>query len=278
VRDRGGMDVQFAFLPFPSHSRVPTSSERVTTAEELNRPIAQRVTDWIKGLRDDPRFDTGLRTVQLAHLSITGAEYSRGRFTPTDRHDVIADASDLPQTWEYVALGHVHKPQCLGGLPHVRYAGSLDRLDFSERDEEKGIVLVDIGSDGRNGDPRFIAIEPTPLVEVRVTDANVTAEQLEAEVPDPATTLVKVIVEPAATADASGAVDRAIREALPFVTGVSWQSPELDQSAAARSVELKDTVRETVLHHLRRQLKEDDTQRDDLIRLAEQFLDQEEQR
>jgi exonuclease SbcD len=278
VRDSGGMDVQFVFLPFPSHSRVPTSSERVTTAEELNRPIAQRVTDWIKGLRDDPRFDTGLRTVLLAHLSITGAEYSRGRFTPTDRHDVIADASDLPQTWEYVALGHVHKPQCLGGLPHVRYAGSLDRLDFSERVEEKGIVLVDIGVDGRNGDPQFIAIEPTPLVEVRVTDAKVTAAQLEAEVPDPATALVKVIVEPAATADASGAVDRAIREALPFVTGVSWQSAELDCSAAARSVELKDTVRETVLHHLRRQLKEDDTQRDDLIRLAEQFLDQEEQR
>ena len=101
-------------------------------------------------------------------------------------------------------------------------------------------MLVDIGPDGRNGDPRFIPIEPTALVEIRIRDANVTTEQLEAEAPDPATKLVKVIVEPAATADASGAVARAIREALPFVTGVSWQSPELDHSAAARTIELKE--------------------------------------
>ena len=203
LRDPAGMGIQFVFLPFPSPSRVPTGANPVTTPEELHRPIAQRVTDWIKNLRNDPRFDTGLRTVLVAHLSVTDTEYSRGRFALTDRHEILADAADLPQTWDYVVLGHNHKPQCIRGVPHVRYAGSLDRLDFSERDEEKGVVLVDIGMGGRKGEPRFIAIEPTSLVEVRVPDAHVTVEQLQAQVPDPATALVKVIVEPAATADAS---------------------------------------------------------------------------
>jgi exonuclease SbcD len=272
VRDSAGMEVQFVLLPFPSHSRMLIGTERVTTADELNRPIAQRVTDWLKGLRTDPRFDTRLRTVLVAHMSITGADISRSRFTLTEQYDVIGDANDLPTGWDYVALGHVHKPQCLGGQTHIRYAGSLDRLDFNEQDEDKGIVLVDIGQRGRNADPRFIAIEPTPLVEVRVRDACPTAEQLRAQVADPETALVRVTVEPVATADSTGSVDRAIREGLPCVTSVSWQAPQLDSTPAARTIEVKATVNETVLDYLRRRLHEDDPQRTALLELAEQFL------
>jgi DNA repair exonuclease SbcCD nuclease subunit len=208
-------------------------------------------------------------------MSVTGADISRGRFTLTEQYDVIADANDLPSGWDYVALGHVHKPQCIGGLAHVRYAGSLDRLDFTESEQSKGIVLVDIGPNGRRSEPRFIEIEATPLVEVRVTDPASTAEQLRAQVPDPETTLVRVVVEPQATVDATGAVDRAIREGLPCVTSVSWQAPELDGTQAGRTIAVKETIRDTVLDYLRQRLKEEDTQRTALLQLAEQFLEPE---
>jgi len=85
VRDSAGLEVQFALLPFPSHSRILTGAERAATADQLNRPIAQRVTDWIKGLHTDPRFETRLRTVLVAHMSVTGAQFSRGRFTLTEQ-------------------------------------------------------------------------------------------------------------------------------------------------------------------------------------------------
>jgi DNA repair protein SbcD/Mre11 len=273
VRDPSGMEVQFALLPFPSHSRMLTGAERAATADQLNRPIAQRVTDWIKGLSTDARFETRLRTVLVAHMSVTGAQFSRGRFTLTEQYDVIADANDLPSGWDYVALGHVHKSQCVGGLTHIRYAGSLDRLDFNERDEDKGIVLVDIGPDGRKGEPQFIAIEPTRLVDVCVRDACPTAEQLRAQVPDPQMALVRVTVEPDATADSTGTVDRAIRDGLPYVTSISWQTPELDGTPAARTIEVKPTIHETVLDYLRGRLHADDPQRAALLELAEQFLE-----
>lgn len=272
VRDSAGMDVQFVFLPFPSPSRMLIGGERATTADQLNRPIAQRITDWVKGLRTDPRFDTRLRTVLVAHMSVTGADISRGRFTLTEQHDVIADASDLPSGWDYVALGHLHNPQYLGGLTHIRYAGSLDRLDFNEQNEDKGIVLVDIGQQGRTCDPRFISIEPTPLIDVRVCDARPTADQLRAQVPNPDIALVRVTVEPVATADSTGSVDRAIREGLPCVTTIAWQTSQLDGTPAARTIEVKETVQETVLDYLRRRLREDDPQREALLELAEQFL------
>jgi DNA repair exonuclease SbcCD nuclease subunit len=216
--------------------------------------------------------DTRLRTVLVAHMSVTGAEISRGRFTLTEQYDVIADANDLPSAWDYVALGHVHKPQCLGGLAHLHYAGSLDRLDFTECDQSKGVVLVDIGQRGRKSEPRFIEIEPTLLVEARVTDASSAAEQLMAQVPDPEAALVRVVVEPAATADNTGAVDRAIRQGLPGVTNISWQAPELDGTPAGRTIEIKETIRDTVLLYLQQRLKEEDSQREALLQLAEQFL------
>jgi exonuclease SbcD len=272
VRDSVGIEVQFVLLPFPTHSRMPTSTARVTTAEQLNRPIAQRVTDWLRGLRTEPKFDSRLRTVLVAHMSFTGADISKGRFTLTEQYDVIGDANDLPTGWDYVALGHIHKPQCLGGLPHVRYAGSLDRLDFTERDEDKGVTLVDIGLHGRSSDPRFIAIEPTALVELRVREACPTAEQLRSQVADPDKTLVRVTVEPVATADSPGSVDRAIREGLPCVTSICWQAPELENTPAARTIEQKATVNETVLEYLGRRIPEDDPQRAALLKLAGQFL------
>jgi DNA repair protein SbcD/Mre11 len=278
LRDPAGMDVQFTLLPFPSHGRTLYGDEQATTSEELNRPIAQRISDWIRSLRHDPRFDTALRTVLVAHMSVTGADLSRGRFTLNEQNDVIADAGDLPTGWDYVALGHVHKPQCIHGLAHVRYAGSLDRLDFGERHEDKGVVFVDIGPDGRRADPLFIPIEPTTLVDVRVADANVARQQIEAQVPDPQSSLVRVFVEPTAAVDGGGTVDRAIREALPFVTSIDWQQPTLEGSGTGQQINVKATVRETVADYLHGKINENDPQRAALIELAESFLNSEGQR
>jgi exonuclease SbcD len=46
--------------------------------------------------------------------------------------------------WSYVALGHLHAPQLVGGREHVRYSGSLLKYSFSEHDHPKGVELVEI--------------------------------------------------------------------------------------------------------------------------------------
>src|SRR5262249_6190256 len=148
----------------------------------------------------------------------------------------------------YVALGHVHKPQCIRGLTHIRYAGSLDRMDFGDTDVAKEVVLVDIGPDGRRGVVP-IAIEPTRLEVVTITDPGAAAEAIAAQVPDPGAAVVRVVVEPAA-ADAGTAVDLAIRSALPNVAAVEWRSPELADGAAARTAPTGSCVRERVLNYL----------------------------
>lgn len=97
---------------------------------------------------------------QALDSSVCGAQRYRFRSGP----DVL-DRAAIPREFAYVACGHIHLPQTLehpdGGGPLV-YSGSCDRIDFAERDEPKGCVVVEIGQDGSAGQ-RFIEHEVRPM-------------------------------------------------------------------------------------------------------------------
>ncbi|MCB9080337.1 MAG: exonuclease SbcCD subunit D C-terminal domain-containing protein, partial [Lewinellaceae bacterium] len=76
------------------------------------------------------------------HCYAVGAE-------ATDRQDNIylgntenIAATDFPDIFSYVALGHIHRPQMVGQLNHVRYSGSLIPLSFSETKDDKGVYQL----------------------------------------------------------------------------------------------------------------------------------------
>ncbi|MCS6794679.1 MAG: exonuclease SbcCD subunit D C-terminal domain-containing protein [Raineya sp.] len=49
----------------------------------------------------------------------------------------------FPKIFDYVALGHLHRSQIVGGKEHIRYSGSPLPLSFSERNDEKSVLLID---------------------------------------------------------------------------------------------------------------------------------------
>ena len=49
--------------------------------------------------------------------------------------------------FDYVALGHLHRPQRCGS-DTVRYAGSLLKYSFAEHDQVKSVSVVEIGAAG----------------------------------------------------------------------------------------------------------------------------------
>jgi len=49
----------------------------------------------------------------------------------------------LPTNAHYIALGHLHRPQEVAAASMARYAGSLLQLDFGEKEQGKGVVIVD---------------------------------------------------------------------------------------------------------------------------------------
>jgi len=55
-------------------------------------------------------------------------------------------AADFPEVFDYMALGHLHRPQKVGGTNYIRYSGSPTILSFSEIGYDKNVILIE--SDG----------------------------------------------------------------------------------------------------------------------------------
>lgn len=67
---------------------------------------------------------------------------------------------------DYIALGHIHKPQKVGGLAHIRYSGSPIPLGFDEARQQKEVLLVDLDATGLAGITPLAVPRFQPLVSV----------------------------------------------------------------------------------------------------------------
>jgi len=85
--------------------------------------------------------DVPTRVVVLAHVFAAGGEGSA-----SERPLAVGEVDRVPATLfadvDYAALGHLHGAQ--SPLPTVRYAGSPLPYSFSETDQAKGALLVDL--------------------------------------------------------------------------------------------------------------------------------------
>ncbi len=52
-------------------------------------------------------------------------------------------AAIFPDSFDYVALGHLHVPQKVGGHEHIRYSGSPLPMGFGEARQQKSVCLID---------------------------------------------------------------------------------------------------------------------------------------
>lgn len=53
-------------------------------------------------------------------------------------------AEDFPKYFDYLALGHLHRPQKIGAKDNIRYSGSPYILSFSEINYDKKIIVITI--------------------------------------------------------------------------------------------------------------------------------------
>ncbi len=102
----------------------------------------------------------GLPIIATGHLfaqgGITGDLDNKEQIHVGNLGQIGADA--FPESLAYVALGHLHRPQVVGKRDWVRYSGSPVALDFSERDDQKQVVIVECLPD----QPVGIEIVPLP--------------------------------------------------------------------------------------------------------------------
>jgi DNA repair protein SbcD/Mre11 len=113
--------------------------------------------------------------VFMAHTSLEGAVLGNSERQAHLGEEWTAAPQTLPKTAQYVALGHIHKPQRLQSAPvPTEYAGSPLQLDFGEAGQEKTFVVVDVHP-GQSPVIERVAYEGSK----QLVDLNLTLEELQ---------------------------------------------------------------------------------------------------
>ncbi|MDR3296280.1 MAG: exonuclease SbcCD subunit D [Clostridiales Family XIII bacterium] len=148
-------EVDFWLLPFIK----PSGVRRMFSDTEI-----ENCTDAVTAALDSADVDFSRRNVLLSHQFYTAAGVtpvrSESEINPVGSLDAV-DRAVLPQ-FDYVALGHLHGAQNVGGA--VRYAGSPVKYSFSEWKQDKSATLVTLRE---KGDIEITTLPLTPLHDMR---------------------------------------------------------------------------------------------------------------
>jgi exonuclease SbcD len=140
-----GLPVQVIAWPWLSRSAIVASRGlSVSDPAEVNRQITEIIIDQTNRWLNER--DPSLPIILTAHASVEGAVFGSERTVMLGSDWLVPASLMRDPRLDYVALGHIHKPQDLneGGHPPVIYPGSIERVDFGEAGEARYFVIAEV--------------------------------------------------------------------------------------------------------------------------------------
>ena len=134
-----------AAVPYLRERDLTTSIENESQKDKEAR-LSQSVAAHYRAVTDAAltlRGEADIPILALGHLFAADCEGS------DEERDLyvgslgVVPAAAFPAEIDYLALGHLHKAQRLGGSDTRRYCGSPLQLDFSDRTETKSVCLIE---------------------------------------------------------------------------------------------------------------------------------------
>lgn len=86
----------------------------------------------------------------------TGHLYTNGAVNSDSERDIYIgnlgslSSENILYEFDYLALGHIHRPQRVAKNDFIRYSGSPIPLSFSEQNDKKSLVLLNISAKAKN--------------------------------------------------------------------------------------------------------------------------------
>lgn len=177
-----GLPLQVLALPWVSRSSLLAALEMSGSRpgevyEAIEARLEELVAQWLAEANPD------LPVVLTAHASVQGAKYGAERSVMLGGDLVLPGSLVRRAELDYVALGHIHKPQNLNpeGYPPAIYPGSIERVDFGEAADEKFFVIAHVERNntrfewrplpGRRFIDRFVSITSPDEVFQKLTAA-----------------------------------------------------------------------------------------------------------
>lgn len=146
VKTAGGTELVVGALPYLSERRL-VQARHVLQGDvgSWRQRYREGMAHFLSQLAG--HFRPGAVNMLMLHAALDGAVPSGSErsfeFDGTNSYAVQPLA--LPAGAQYVAMGHVHKPQRVGSSdPPAYYPGSVIQLDFGEAGEQKSVNLVEV--------------------------------------------------------------------------------------------------------------------------------------
>jgi exonuclease SbcD len=139
------LPVQILALPWIARSGLMahlgiSAMDPAKIYEELEARLTELIQGWLE------KADTSLPTILAAHASVQGAKFGTERTVMLGSDLVLPGSLVKDPRLDYVALGHIHKPQDLNENAHppVIYPGSIERVDFGEAKDDKYYIIAHV--------------------------------------------------------------------------------------------------------------------------------------
>jgi DNA repair protein SbcD/Mre11 len=143
--DLWNLPLQVIALPWITRSKMMAALNIQSESNEgVTELMLKKLDDLVQKFLD--RADSSLPLIFAAHASVQGAMFGSERSVMLGTDLVLSPSFVKAKGVDYVALGHIHKPQDLneGNQPPVVYPGSIERIDFGEARDEKFYVIVEL--------------------------------------------------------------------------------------------------------------------------------------
>lgn len=165
LETRGG-PISIVGIPWPTRNTLTLNNQNQHDNKYISELIVRTISQVIQ--KTTQQLDAAEPAVLAGHLTVSTGTFSGSEKRAIYSTDPVFLPSQLAcQPFDYVALGHLHRHQNVNpnGYPSIVYAGSLERIDFGERTEQKGFCVVTIHEKGKT-EYSFIPVQTRPFIQI----------------------------------------------------------------------------------------------------------------
>lgn len=161
-----------------SNIYIAANIEKTPFKHDLNKDITIHMVPFLRPTdvraifdNDDKSYDAAFKTVidqidinpEKFNILVAHQFFTSGSTEPEKSESEIVNVGGIDNidtshldAFDYVALGHIHRPQRIG-KDHIRYAGSILKYSLSEVHHTKSITVLDI-------DNKELTLSTIPLI------------------------------------------------------------------------------------------------------------------
>lgn len=163
LKTKSGIQIQILGMPWIRKGSLISRLSNIKkdiTIEDLNKQIIQTLDNSLE--KEISKINKSIPCIFSGHLTVMEAKTSTETLMSIGADYMFPAQFFARPEFEYVALGHVHKDQVLIESPPVIYSGSLERVDFGEKNDIKGFYVIEIEPKNSQGS-RLVSYKKVPV-------------------------------------------------------------------------------------------------------------------